>query len=488
LHANRLLRDYTWHLLYQLVNILAPILTIPYLARIFSPKELGLVASTASLFQFAAIPAALGVGIYGMRAIALDGDDRARATQHFAEIATNVLAFSAAFFGLCLAGVLVGIRDPTRRSIALVSCLNLVVCGTDVSWFFVGQARFAGLARRALATKLVLLGLLLAFIRTPEDLTIYAGLLVIASLLGNLSLLPALRNALDKSVLARHVWRPNLKHATLAIPFLVPLVFSQVYATLDRFTLEQFSSAVEVGLYDQGQKLVRTMAVMLLSIPAVLAPRIIGRLQEKRQEAVLLFRQAVSLMQSGAVLLGCLLFLNALPITHWVFGAKFSALGPVLRVLAWFPVAHMIGQSFGPMMLFPLGRNSTVIRSTFGAMLISLIGTATLAPAHGATGGASVLLAAELVNGTLQALGVRDYVPIGKVVSDTGKSLIVGALALAVSLYLRSITTFQGLSELLLINSALVTTFVGGSILAGPLGVRMVIAHLRGARPASNVW
>ena len=62
-------KNYIYNLSYQILVILAPIITTPYLSRILNADGIGVVSFAESIVSYFMLFAALGVGTYGQREI-----------------------------------------------------------------------------------------------------------------------------------------------------------------------------------------------------------------------------------------------------------------------------------------------------------------------------------------------------------------------------------------------------------------------------------
>ena len=72
--------------LYQLLLIILPIITAPYIARVLGPDQSGVYDYTNSIMTYFAMFAALGTASYGVREIARVRDDAAMRSKLFWEI------------------------------------------------------------------------------------------------------------------------------------------------------------------------------------------------------------------------------------------------------------------------------------------------------------------------------------------------------------------------------------------------------------------
>ena len=68
-------------------QVLFPLITFPYLARILGPDQIGLLNFAESISRYFILVAALGIPIYGVREIAKQQENKLNRSQVFVEIA-----------------------------------------------------------------------------------------------------------------------------------------------------------------------------------------------------------------------------------------------------------------------------------------------------------------------------------------------------------------------------------------------------------------
>ena len=71
---------------YQILVVLTPFITIPYLARVLGPESIGLASFSSSIVSYFSLFASLGIGLYGQREIAYRQDDPKGRSKTFFEL------------------------------------------------------------------------------------------------------------------------------------------------------------------------------------------------------------------------------------------------------------------------------------------------------------------------------------------------------------------------------------------------------------------
>ena len=78
--------NFGYNLIYNILNIIAPLLTAPYTSRVLGAANIGIYSYTYSIVSSMVMFGALGTATYGQREIAAVGDDIEKRSQKFWEI------------------------------------------------------------------------------------------------------------------------------------------------------------------------------------------------------------------------------------------------------------------------------------------------------------------------------------------------------------------------------------------------------------------
>jgi O-antigen/teichoic acid export membrane protein len=79
-------KNYVFNLLLTIVNLIFPVISFPYAARILGPIGIGKIQFVTSFAQYFALVAALGIPIYGIREIAKVQKNRLLLNRTFSEL------------------------------------------------------------------------------------------------------------------------------------------------------------------------------------------------------------------------------------------------------------------------------------------------------------------------------------------------------------------------------------------------------------------
>lgn len=262
----KVLKNYAYNLSYQLLTIVLPFITTPYVTRVFSSNDLGTFGYFNSIVAYFVFLATLGVANYGTKEISAH---RNNIPKNFWGIYT--LQFTATCISIFLYISLCFSLSFMQNPVAYILILSLLSRGLDITWLFQGLEDFRKITVRNITVKLIGVISIFLFIKSQNDLYLYVFLLTIFEFLGQLSMwLPALE----------FIGKPQFdfnyakKHLKPVILLFLPQIAISLYVTLDRTMLGALASTTDVGIYDQALKLVNILLTLVTSLGSVMLPRV----------------------------------------------------------------------------------------------------------------------------------------------------------------------------------------------------------------------
>lgn len=282
-------RNYAYNLSYQLLAILVPLVTTPYVTRVLGPEKLGDYAYTSAMVSYFGIVAALGTVTYAQREVACYQKAREERSRTFYEILfLRLFMVGIVFAAYCVFLFLAG----TYRVLYIIQLCTVLSWAFDISWFFQGMEDFKVTVIRNSTVKLISVILILTLVKSRDDLWIYAFILCFSALLGNMTMWPFIKKYLCR--IRRKELHP-LRHLKGSLELFVPVLSIQIYTVLDQTMLGAMINTTQVGYYAQTQKIINLESSLLFSLTSVLMPRMTVLLSENKVElANSYYRKVVS--------------------------------------------------------------------------------------------------------------------------------------------------------------------------------------------------
>lgn len=261
--------NYLLNTAYQILILIVPLITTPYVSRVLGAEGIGVYSYTYSIISYFLIIAAMGTATYGQRTIAYHQDDPYARSRKFYEILIFRIVTT---LSCCVVYGAYLLSDIARyRGIACLQLIYLIAVAFDITWFFQGMEDFKRIVLRNTVAKIFNIVLLFVFVREESDLWLYTLILAGMTLVANLSVWPYVPSVVNR-VRLRDI-KPFKDFRDIILLF-VPTIAIQVNSVLDKTLIGVFAAnAAENGYYEQTEKVVRMALAVVTSLGIVMIPR-----------------------------------------------------------------------------------------------------------------------------------------------------------------------------------------------------------------------
>ena len=271
----KVIKNYLYNLSYQILTIILPIITVPYVTRIFTSEDLGNYGFYYSIVSYFSLFAMLGIGIYGTKQIAAARDVSSTFWNIYAiQLIASLLALFVYVITLVSIPKMSGI-------VPIILGIVLLTKMIDISWLFTGKEDFKKITLRNTMVKVAGVISIFTFIKSSEDLYLYIFLIVIFDFLGQFVMWIPAKKFIKRPSFDTKIIKKNLHPIVLLF---LPQVAISLYVVLDRTLLGLLGSYSDVGIYEQGQKLTSILLTVVSSLGAVMLPRVANLLSERKEK------------------------------------------------------------------------------------------------------------------------------------------------------------------------------------------------------------
>ncbi len=435
LQPQRVYKNYLLNVAYQVLAIILPLITTPYISRVLGAENIGVYSFTTSIATYFYLAALLGSNTYGQREIAYHRDDPYTRSRVFWEVVllrlvTTIVVLFAYF-------LLLGFIEE-NRTFLLIQALMIVSVVTDVSWFFSGLEIFSVLVFRNACIKLAGLAFIFLTVKGPDDLWLYIFGTLFINLLGYLSLWPYLSKYLCK--VSFKDLRP-FRHFTVTLRLFLPTVAIQVYTILDKTMIGLITdSAAQNGYYEQAEKIVKILLTLLTAMGAVMAPRISYLHANRDKESITVYLKKVYRFIFCLSVPMCFgLAVTAKQFVPWFFGEGYEAVIPLLPIFSLLIVAIGMSNVSGTQFLVPIGREKSFTFSVVCGAVVNFLLNLVLIAKLEALGAAIASVIAEIVVTVVQLRCIRDSISLKQLWNMARRYLFAGVIMLIICFVIQAL-------------------------------------------------
>jgi len=358
--TNSILANFAFLASIQGVNLLAPLVTLPYLARILGFEKLGILATAAAVCAWLAILIDYGFNLTATRSVSAKREDLAEVSHIYSAVMTAKMALVAGSFLLLHTVILIFPSLQPNYFAYLFSFTFVVGQALLPTWIFQGMERMGSIAVINALGKLIGAALIITLVNKPQD---FASVPLINTIVSMGSALGATW-VLHSKLKIRFARPSRQKVAQMLVEGRAVFVATgagNIYNQGPILILNAFTDAASVGKYSIAQKLATASVSLFQSLAQAYFPHFTRLWITSNDQFANVLKRYVTFTQliSGLVLGS--LFVFAPLLYHLLTGAQ-DAQG-ISAVRYWLVIAQLIvfSVSLNPV-LVAIGRDTSMAR------------------------------------------------------------------------------------------------------------------------------
>lgn len=415
-------KNYLYNLTYQILLIILPIITVPYISRVLLSEGVGINALTNANIQYFILFGTLGIALYGNRTIAYVRDNKRKLNKTFWGIFLLKLITTSIVYVIFI--LVFTLKKNNFTLYYWIQSINIIAAAADISWFFMGMEDFKKTVTTNLLIKIISVAAIFIIVKRPEDLWKYILILSLSNLFSQIILWLYLIRIISFCKLSSE---DIMKHIGPAIKLFIPTIATQIYCVFDKTLLGYISTANEVGFYDNGQKIVNMLLTFVTSMGTVMLPHmtnVFARGDRKKIKEYLVRTFNFASYLSIPIIFGLISISRGFSI--WFFGKEFLRSGDIMMIES--PILLLIGWSnvIGMQYMMPLGKSNAFTFSVSIGALVDIISNILLVKPFASYGAAISTVLAELSVTLVQFLLMKRRLPFKRMFKELWKYLLSG--------------------------------------------------------------
>jgi O-antigen/teichoic acid export membrane protein len=417
-------KNFLYNVIYQILNIVLPIITVPYISRVIGADGIGINAYTFSIAQYFILFGTLGIGLYGSRTIAFVRDDEKKLRETFWSIA--ILQISTTSLAMIIYLVVFLVFDVQYKNIYFVQSIGILASSIDITWFFSGLEQFKKTVTRNIVVKILGLASIFIFVKEPADVWKYALINVASAFLGQLVMWYYIPSIVGRINISKEA---VLKHLKPSFSLFIPQIAVQIYIVLDKTMIGMLANKTELGYYENSEKIIKMTIAVVTSLGAVMLPRLSNIFANKDLEKIEEYNiKSFKFVNYLSIPLMFGMSALAFKFAPWFFGIEFKQSSYIMIILSIMIPAIAWSNVTGMQYLLPSGKvNSYTVSVCLGAV-VNFVLNLFLISTFKASGAAVATVITEYVVAVTQLYICRNDMPIKKMFGEFSKFMAAGIL------------------------------------------------------------
>lgn len=273
--------NFLYSIAYQLLILIIPFITTPYISRTLGSHGIGVYSYTYSIIYYFMIFGLLGINNYGNRTIAKAKNNKEQLSKSFCSI--YLLQIILNLISIFLYIIYICFFCKEYYLISFIQMLYLLSNMLDINWFFFGIEKFKLTVVRSTIIKIISVVLIFLLVKNEECLWIYTLIMAGSTFLSQLLLFPFLK----KEVYFTRVKFKDIKqHIKPCLLLFLPVVAISIYKFMDKIMVGIFSNMNEVGYYEQAERIINIPMGVVTALGTIMLPRISNLISNNNKKLV----------------------------------------------------------------------------------------------------------------------------------------------------------------------------------------------------------
>ena len=429
-------KNYVFKLAYQILAILTPLITTPYVSRVLGADGIGKYSYSSSIMSYFTMFAALGTVLYGTKEIAQCRNNKELMSKTFWEI--ELMTVGTTLISL-FAWLVVIVCNDSYKPYFIALTPVLVATLFDISWFYTGLEKIYYTVTWNAICKLLGLALLFIFVKDRNDTVLYIFLMSINTLIGNVSMWLYLPKEVNRISIKQLKF---VCHFRQTLKYFITSVAISIYTVLDKTMLGCLTNDMfQLGYYEQANKIINIIKPLAFTaINDVMTPRMSYLFTGVKMDEIRT-RIQTSISMELFLSVGCCFGVIAVSDTFvpLFFGDGYESVSLLLKIMSIILIPIALSTCTGSHYFVPSGRIMEGTKLTLVGSVLNLIINVPLIIKYQALGAVIASIVAETVIAILYVYKTKEYLNIKLIIIELLKKAAAGLIMVAGISFIASI-------------------------------------------------
>lgn len=309
----------------QFSNYIAPLLVLPYLTRVLSIDQFGIVVLSFSVCSLALIMTDFGFALSASYWITKNRDNKVKAMKYIGAVFGAKIILATISISLVLFYLITFKNEYSQNNLLILGIVLTVLFQAFQSvWFFQGIEKMKNVTICMVTSKIIYVVLILLFVKKSDDSDIVLICLAISSLIA--SGLGVIRIFKEGYGILRPTVREIMEVLASSFTFFLSRAAVGIYTSASTFIVGSFSGLQQAAMYSSAEKLYQAGQSASSPLSQALFPYLARSRNTNTLMKILLFLLPVMIIGVGL----CIYFSREIIIL--IYGADYQDAAPILRV------------------------------------------------------------------------------------------------------------------------------------------------------------
>ncbi len=383
--------------LFQIINYIVPLVTIPYIVRIIGPEKFGILSIAQAITYYLWIITDYGYSISGVRLISQSEKDSKAGSKIVKNVFT--IQFSINLFCFLLLILIFNIYSPftAYKEIFIFYFFSTTANILLATWLYTGLEKMKFISSLGFIYRIIYVILIFLLLKSENDYflvpILYSGSMLIGGFI-SVSLM-----------VMKFKYRFNRSIPLTFLTFLrqdrqiyISNIFANLYRNSNVLILSIFASEASVGIYSAGEKIVKAIQGTFTPLTQSFYPYISRITKTSQSQSIRVIKYTIIFISVLAGSVAAIIFVFSDYLTNLAFGENFSATALIIKITSPVILFGVINFVLGIIFMTNYGMKKEFSYSVITVGLINIVICSLLSYLFGAIGaGISFLMAEALM-------------------------------------------------------------------------------------------
>ncbi|MDO5564312.1 MAG: flippase [Eubacteriales bacterium] len=367
---NKISKNAFFNMIYQGLNVIFPLLSSLYVARILIPELIGRVSFAQNIVFYFISFASLGINTYGIREIAKCNNDKILLKKTTSEILKINIISNTIFCIIYFTFIFITPFFAKERLLYFIVGLQLIFNSINTDWFFGGTENYAYVMKRSFIIKILSFIALILFVKEESHYVIYALINSLALGLNYFFNIYKIKNYINLFIDNKYL-KERLKPIFV---FFATLLSQRLYMQVDTTMLGIISGERAVGLYTYPSRIMLLSTSCITAISAViLAPLVKAYKDKNLLEFKNIYRKCIIIILIFSIPLTIIYLFKADFIIKLLFNEKYYDSINTLRILSPQVLLLSLEDIYAARLLIAIEKEKWILFTTSSGAIINVL-------------------------------------------------------------------------------------------------------------------
>lgn len=434
---NKLSKNTIYNTVKTVFNILFPLISFPYIARVLGVDNVGKINYSSSIVSYFSLIASLGIFTYAVRECSKYRDDKKSLSNVASQILSiNICTTLVSYFFLAVTLLIVH-KFNNYRDLIIIQSLAILFSTLGADWLNTAMEDLKYISIRTILMQVVSLLCMFIFVKKSDDYVVYSIIVVLANSGANIINILYRRKYCKIRFTFKIDWK---SHMIPIITLFSMMIFQTINTNADTTMLGLIKGDTSVGLYSTSVRIYNAVNQVVASIAWVLMPRLAHSFQQRDYDIVnRLLRYALN----HIIVLGVPAIIGINVVTKELIavfaGPEYVPAVGSLRILTISLALSFFGGLVGNMILLPSNKEKIFLYGCIINTTLNFLLNMVVIPLWGEKGAALSTVISQLAFLTYAICHVDKEIQIKNVTKMLVGPLIGGMAILFISIIVKAV-------------------------------------------------